>query len=119
MNRTLKLIGHVTLLSFNEEFSVNRFYDIIESYLTLDTKYVLHVASINHDGIPFSEWITFDVTSSNTFDAVIELRYYIFNIIDKCNNMNSDLASSITFEDGKGGFDEKVKDICITYYKYL
>ena len=33
--------------------------------------------------------------------------------------MNSNLASSIIFEDGKNNFDEKVKDISITYYKYL
>lgn len=33
--------------------------------------------------------------------------------------MNSGLANSIVFEDGKGDFDEKVKDISITYYKYL
>jgi hypothetical protein len=53
---TLKLIGYDTLSSFNEEFSVNHFYDIIDSHLTsLDIKYVLHVSSINHDGIPFSE----------------------------------------------------------------
>ena len=53
---TLKLIGYDTLPSFNEEFSVNHFYDIIDSHLTsLDIKYVLHVSSINHDGIPFSE----------------------------------------------------------------
>ena len=117
---TLKLIGYDTLSSFNEEFSVNHFYDIITSHLTsLDIKYVLHVASINHDGIPFSEWITFDVSSSNTFDAVLELRYYILNTIDKCNKMNNDLADSIIFEDSEDNFDEKVKDISITYYKYL
>jgi hypothetical protein len=53
---TLKLIGYDTLPSFNEKFSVNHLYDIVTSHLTsLDIKYVLHVASINHDGIPFSE----------------------------------------------------------------
>lgn len=55
MNTTLKLIGYDTLPSFNEEFSVNQFYDIVVSHLSSDIKYVLHVASINHDGIPFSE----------------------------------------------------------------
>jgi hypothetical protein len=33
--------------------------------------------------------------------------------------MNNDLANSIIFEDGKSDFDEKVKDISITYYRYL
>jgi hypothetical protein len=33
--------------------------------------------------------------------------------------MNSDLASSIVFEDGKDNFDEKINDICIAYYKYI
>jgi hypothetical protein len=32
--------------------------------------------------------------------------------------MNNDLADSIIFED-EDNFDEKVKDISITYYKYL
>lgn len=117
--KTLKLIGCDTLLCFNEEFSINHFYDIVVSHFALDIKYVLHVASVNHDGIPFSEWITFDASSGNTFDAVSELRYYILYIIDKCNKMNSSLASSIVFEDGKDNFDEKVKDICITYYRYI
>ena len=52
---TLKLIGYDILPFFNKEFSVNHFYDIITSYITLDIKYVLHITSINHDGIPFSE----------------------------------------------------------------
>ena len=118
MNRTLKLIGHVTLLSFNEEFSVNRFYDII-TYGLIEAKYILHVESINHDGIPYDEWIIFDLTLSDTFTAVTQLHSYLLKNISKCNKMNSDLASSIVFEDGKDSFNEKVKDICIAYYKYI
>lgn len=117
---TLKLLGYDTLLSFvdTEKFTINRFYDIITTGL-INNKYVLHVESINHDGIPYNEWIVFDLTSSNTFAAATELHSYILNSINISNKMNSDLLSSITFEDGKGDFDEKVKDISIAYYRYL
>ena len=112
---TLKLIGYNTLLSFNEEFSVNRFYDIVTPGLE-ERKYTLHVQSINHDGLPYDEWITFDLTSSNHFSATVELHTYLLKSVSKSNKINSDLVSCIIFEDGKGDFNEKVKDICIAYY---
>lgn len=117
---SLKLIGHDNLFSFNEWFSANHFYDIIAPRLTsLDTIYVLHITSYNHYGIPFSEWITVDLSKSSTYIAVMELHSYINNTVNKCNKMNSDLASSIIFEDGKDDLDVKVKSIYITYYIYL
>jgi hypothetical protein len=55
--KTLKLIGYDTLPYFGntqDEFSINRFYDIIMSGL-VDTEYILHVESLHHDGIPYDE----------------------------------------------------------------
>ena len=98
----LILIGYDTLPSFNEEFSVNHFYGIVASRLTsLNSEYLLHIVSYNQDGITSNEWITFDLSSSNTNTAVMELHSYILNAIDKCNKMNKDIVSSIIFEDGK------------------
>lgn len=115
---TIKLIGYNILHSFNEEYSINRFYDIITPGLE-EAIYLLHVQSINHDGMPYDEWITLDLTLSNKFTAITELHTYILNSVNKSNKMNSDLISSITFEDGKSNFDEKVKDVCIAYYQYI
>lgn len=119
--KTLKLIGYDNLPSFGntqEEFSIDRFYDLIMTGL-INIEYILHVESLHHDGIPYDEWISFDLRSSDTFTVVAELHSYLLNSIDKCNKMNSNLASSIIFEDGKGDFDSKIKEICIAYYKYI
>lgn len=119
--KTLKLIGYDTLPYFGntqDEFSINRFYDIIMSGL-VDTEYILHVESLHHDGIPYDEWIKFDLRSSDAFTAVAELHSYLLNSISICNNMNGGLAGPYTTKDGKGDFDEKIKDIFIVYYEYI
>lgn len=114
----IKLIGYNILPSFNQEFSVNRFYDIISSDLE-EIKYLLHVQSINHDGLPYDEWINFDLKLSNKFIETTKLHSFILKKIYECNKMNSNLISTIIFEDGKGDFNEKITDICIAYYKYV
>ena len=101
---TIKLMGYKILPSFNEEFTINRFYDVISSDLE-EIKYLLHVQSINHDGLPYDEWIAFDLALSNNFTATTELYSYLLDSINKSNKINSDLISSIIFEDGKGDFN--------------
>ena len=118
--KKLRWFGYNTFPSFNEEFSINKFYDIITSDITsFDSEYILHIRSFDYNGFPLNEWVVFDTSSSNTFTLINKLYFQILNSVDKCNKLNSNLASSIIFEDGKSNFDEKIKHISITYYKYI
>lgn len=118
MKSNLKLIGYDVLPSFCEEFSVNRFYDVVTFGLK-DVKYILYVESINHDGIPCKEWYIFDLTLENVFTTSTKLYSYITNIINERNKINTDLANSIICEDDKNSFNVMIKDISITYYRYI
>ena len=66
----LNLLGHDDFIHF-EDLSINCFYDLVTSSLpSFDVKYVLHIESKDYSGIGYSEWVVFDVTSSNLFTAV-------------------------------------------------
>ena len=114
----LRWIGYHNLPFFNEEFSVSYFYDIIMTHIPcLNKEYVLHVKSINYNGIPLDEWIIFDASSSSALVAVTELYSCILHSINICNKLNKNVASSVISEDGTGdNFDKEIKKISLTFY---
>jgi len=118
--KKLRWIGYNTFPFFNEEFSINKFYDIVTSDITsFDCEYILHIKSFDYNGLPLNKWVVFDTSSCNTYTLVSKLYYQILNSVDKCNEYNNEIASTVIFEDGKSNFDEKIKHVSITYYRYI
>ena len=114
----LKFIGHNLLPSFDNNFSINQFFDIVTSHFSSsETEYILHVVSVGFNGIPLNEWIKFDTSLTNLFDGVTELQSYILSRINICHKINSTIAKSISDDDNKF-FENKIKYIHITYYTF-